>query len=63
MDYEEALDYLTQLDTIPYCDQKFADAIVTSQDALRECIQYRAAVAALPDHQGRRNHAPIQTHP
>ena len=39
MTYEQALEYLQELDTVPYCDSQFTDAINKAQDALRDCLE------------------------
>ena len=38
MNYKEALEYLQELDTVPYRDTKFADAIDQAKDALQYCL-------------------------
>lgn len=39
MNYEEALEYLCVIDTVPYCDSQFADAINKAINALRDCLE------------------------
>ena len=39
MTYEQAFEYLQELDTVPYCDSQFTDAINKAQDALRDCLE------------------------
>ena len=39
MNYEQALDYLREIDTIPYCDTKFTDAINKAKGALLDCLE------------------------
>jgi hypothetical protein len=39
MNYEQALEHLQELDTIPYCDTKFTDAINKAKDALLDCLE------------------------
>ena len=39
MNYEQALAYLHELDTVPYGDSKFTDAINKSKDALMDCLE------------------------
>jgi len=39
MNYEQALDYLQELDTVPYSDQQFEDAINKAINALRDCLE------------------------
>ena len=39
MNYEEALEYLQELDTVPYCDTKFTNAINKAKDALQDCLE------------------------
>ncbi len=39
MNYEQALGYLQELDTVPYCDTRFTDAINKAKDALQECLE------------------------
>jgi len=38
MNYEQALEYLQELDTVPYSDTKFTDAINKGKDALQDCL-------------------------
>ena len=47
MDYEQALAYLLEVDLVPYQDLEFETAVNAAIDALRECVIYRKAVAAL----------------
>jgi len=39
MNYEQALEYLQELDTVPYCDAKFTDAINKAKDAIIDCLE------------------------
>ena len=39
MNYEQALEYLQEIDTVPYCDIKFTDAINKAKDALQDCLE------------------------
>jgi hypothetical protein len=39
MNYEQALEYLQELDTVPYCDTKFTDAINKAKDGLTDCLE------------------------
>ena len=39
MNYEEALEYLSVIDTVVYSDDQFTDAINKAQDALRDCLE------------------------
>ena len=39
MNYEQALEYLQQIDTVPYCDTRFTDAINKAKDALVDCLE------------------------
>jgi len=39
MNYEQALEYLQLIDTIPYSDQQFEDAINKAINALRDCLE------------------------
>ena len=39
MNYEQALQYLQDLDTVPYCDTQFTDAINKAKDALQDCLE------------------------
>ena len=39
MNYEQALEYLQELDTVPYCDTRFTDAINKAKDALMDCLE------------------------
>ena len=38
MNYEQALEYLNEIDTVPYCDTQFADAMDKAKDALQHCL-------------------------
>ena len=38
MNYEQALEYLQEIDTVPYRDIKFADAMDKAKDALQHCL-------------------------
>ena len=39
MNYDEALWYLDQLDTVPACNSQYTDAINKARDALRDCLE------------------------
>ena len=39
MNYEQALEYLQELDTVPYGDSQFTDAINKAKDALQDCLE------------------------
>ena len=39
MNYEQALEYLNEIDTVPYRDIKFTDAINKAKDALQDCLE------------------------
>jgi hypothetical protein len=39
MNYEQALQYLQEIDTVRYCDTQFTDAINKAKDALQDCLQ------------------------
>ena len=39
MTYEQALEYLQELDTVPYCDDQFTQAINKAKDALLDCLE------------------------
>ena len=41
MNYNQALAYLQEIDTVPYCDTKFTDAINKAKDALMDCLELR----------------------
>ena len=38
MNYKQALEYLQQIDTVPYRDTQFADAMDKAKDALQHCL-------------------------
>ena len=39
MNYQQALEYLQEIDTVPYCDTKFTDAINKAKAALQDCLE------------------------
>ena len=39
MNYEQALEYLNEIDTVPYRDTQFADAMDKAKDALHDCLE------------------------
>ena len=39
MNYEQALAYLQELDTVPCCDTQYTDAINKAKDALQDCLE------------------------
>ena len=39
MNYDEALWYLEQLDTVPACDSQYTDAIGKAREALTDCLE------------------------
>ena len=39
MNYEQALEYLNEIDTVPYCDTKFTNAINKAKDGLTDCLE------------------------
>jgi hypothetical protein len=39
MNYDEALWYLDQLDTVPACDSQYTQAISKAREALRDCLE------------------------
>ena len=39
MNYEQALAYLQEIDTVPCCDTQYTDAINKAKDALMDCLE------------------------
>ena len=39
MNYHQALAYLQEIDTVPYCDTEFTDAINKAKDALLDRLE------------------------